>query len=287
MRKFATLLLLCMALSMFIPSAVLAEEKKEIPADTEVIFVYEESIGDIFEIIETEEPVSKQLREVGRQTYGESYLNRAPMLFGANHAVRGDGVVSLGPEYMGYLLVYYIDGPSVGQFSGLYDEENKVFYYFPEHAFSLSGSEIRLGKYKTEIYSIVEANTYSITMMTAKLKKFPYITVTYNGEMINFDQKPVAENGRTLVPLRAIFNKLGATVDWNQATQTVTATKGEVVITLTLNNTTATKNGQPITLDVPAKALGGRILVPVRFIADCFNVTTGWDGNLQRVILTD
>lgn len=120
----------------------------------------------------------------------------------------------------------------------------------------------------------------------AQLKKPAIVTVHLDGKKIYFDQIPVVENGRTLVPLRAIFEKLGATVDWNSETQTVTATKDDTTITLTIDNTRATKNGEEITLDVPAKIIGGRTLVPVRFVADCFGVDVVWDDAMQKVLLT-
>ena len=121
---------------------------------------------------------------------------------------------------------------------------------------------------------------------TIKLKKYPIITVKYNNGVINFDQLPIIENGRTLVPLRAIFEKIGADVEWNGDTQTVTATKGDISISLTINSTTAIKNGQNIALDVPAKIVSGRTLVPVRFVSDCFGVNVEWEGATQTVILT-
>ncbi len=132
-------------------------------------------------------------------------------------------------------------------------------------------------------YAMMEKdNKYYIV----KLKKGDIITVMYNGEKIKFDQIPVIENGRTLVPLRAIFEKIGATVEWNGDTQTVTATKDDTSVSLTINNTVAIKNGEEITLDVPAKIIGGRTLVPVRFVSDCFGVAVEWDGAMQRVTLT-
>jgi len=132
-------------------------------------------------------------------------------------------------------------------------------------------------------YALMRANgkTYVI-----KLKKGIIPTVSYNGEKIAFDQIPVIENGRTLVPLRAIFEKIGASVEWNADTQTVTAIKGDTTISLTVNNATANKNGEAVSLDVPAKIINGRTLVPVRFVADCFGVNVEWDGIMQRVTLT-
>ena len=119
------------------------------------------------------------------------------------------------------------------------------------------------------------------------LKKPAVVTVTYNGEKIYFDRLPLIENGRTLVPLRAIFETIGATVEWNGETQTVTAVKDDVTISLTINNKTATKNGAPIELDVPAKIISGRTLVPVRFIADCFDIGVDWDNEMRQVVLTN
>ncbi len=120
----------------------------------------------------------------------------------------------------------------------------------------------------------------------AMLKKPAIVTVEYNSEKLYFDQLPIIDNGRTLVPLRTIFEKIGASVDWNGDTQTVTAVKDDVSISLTIDNTTATKNGEIITLDVPAKIVNGRTLVPVRFVSDCFGVNVGWNEDLQKVILT-
>lgn len=119
-----------------------------------------------------------------------------------------------------------------------------------------------------------------------KLKKPAIITVHYNGDKIDFDQIPVAENGRTLVPLRAIFEKIGAEVHWDGTTNTITATKGATEVKLTLYSDIAYKNGEEIKLDVPAKAINGRTLVPVRFIADCFDVDTKWVQEDWKVVLT-
>lgn len=50
------------------------------------------------------------------------------------------------------------------------------------------------------------------------------------------------ESGTTLVPMRAIFEAMGATVDWNNETKIVTSVKEYTTISLTLNNSTALVN---------------------------------------------
>lgn len=126
---------------------------------------------------------------------------------------------------------------------------------------------------------------YNEKYYKAQLKKPAIVTVFLDGKKIYFDQIPVIENGRTLVPVRAIFEAIGATIDWNGETQTVTATKDDIKISLTVNEKTATKNGEEITLEVPAKIISGRTLVPVRFVADCFGVKVDWDSVMKKVLL--
>lgn len=102
------------------------------------------------------------------------------------------------------------------------------------------------------------------------------ISVSLNNNIIEFDTKPQIINGRTMVPLRAIFETLGATVDWNEKKQMVTATRNETTIKLTINNATMHVNGNAITLDSPACLVDGRTLVPVRAISEAFDIQVEW-----------
>ena len=173
-----------------------------------------------------------------------------------------------------------------------YDTVNNIMYKLPLHFGAVNEKGEAKAYQIEEDYEYVESAGKLLPKQTVvkkynvKLKKSPIVSVFYNNEKVLFDQLPVIENGRTLVPLRAIFEKIGADVQWNGETQTVIATKGNTSVSLTINNTTAIKNGENITLDVPAKIIGGRTLVPVRFVSDCFGVNVEWDGNMQWVNLT-
>ena len=112
------------------------------------------------------------------------------------------------------------------------------------------------------------------------------IKVIVNGTKLSFDQPPIVENGRLLVPLRAIFEALGADVDWNQSTQTVVAEKDDTIVTLTIGSNILVRNGQNITLDVPAKVAGGRTLVPARAVAESFGAKVSWDGETSTATIT-
>ena len=111
------------------------------------------------------------------------------------------------------------------------------------------------------------------------------ISVTLNGTNLSFDQPPIIESGRTLVPLRAIFEALGAEVHWDEDTQTVTAVRAETTVILQIGSTTLTVNGQTKTLDVPARIVGGRSMVPARAVSESFDTSVDWDNDTQKVIL--
>jgi len=112
------------------------------------------------------------------------------------------------------------------------------------------------------------------------------ISVYLDGTPLTFDVPPQTIDGRILVPLRAIFEALGAGVDWNEATRVITATKDGTTVVLTIGSNTATVNGQSVTLDVPPQVIDGRTLVPLRFVAESFGVTVDWDGSTRTVTIT-
>src|SRR5262245_40284368 len=103
------------------------------------------------------------------------------------------------------------------------------------------------------------------------------INVRVNGEPIAFEgTQPRAVNGRVLVPLRGVLEKLGASIDWMQDSQTVVATRGNTEIDLPIGSRTAKINGQNVTLDVPAMTLGGRTMVPLRFVSQALGADVTW-----------
>jgi len=113
------------------------------------------------------------------------------------------------------------------------------------------------------------------------------ISVTLNGEAIDFaDQAPEIVEGRTLVPLRAIFEALGASVEWDQATKTVTSSMDDVTIKLTIGDNNLYRNGEAKVLDVPAQILNSRTMVPARAVAEAYGVDVQWDAVTRTVVLT-
>lgn len=112
------------------------------------------------------------------------------------------------------------------------------------------------------------------------------IKVTIDSKPLYFDVEPTNINGRTLVPLRTIFESLGAEVQWDGSTQTITGTKGNIKVILQINNKIATVNGKKVELDVAAKVIDGRTLVPARFIAESLGAKVNWDGITSTVAIS-
>lgn len=115
---------------------------------------------------------------------------------------------------------------------------------------------------------------------------FGSISLTIDGQPLASDVPPTVVGGRTLVPVRAIFEGLGATVIWNDETKTVTAVKDFKDIVLVLNSKDAKVNGLAKTLDVPAQIINERTMVPARFVAESLDCSVIWDEATQTVAIT-
>lgn len=118
------------------------------------------------------------------------------------------------------------------------------------------------------------------------------ISVLVNGRRLSFDQPPETIEGRTMVPMRAIFEALGATVQWNGSRQTIVAYNNEIVVAMGIGMNEMVKqekNGEytVTVLSAPPYTNNGRTLVPVRAIAEAFDCSVVWDSTSQTVIITD
>lgn len=124
-----------------------------------------------------------------------------------------------------------------------------------------------------------------ISMFVSSIVFAEPINVKVNGSQLKLDVNPVSNDGITLVPLRSIFEALGATVEWDGATKTVTGTKGSTVVELQIDNNNAIINGNSVTLDVPAAIINGSTMVPVRFVAESFGAKVEWDDKTKSVLI--
>ncbi len=125
------------------------------------------------------------------------------------------------------------------------------------------------------------------------------ITVQLNGQYINFEDEngnivnPEMMNNRTMVPMRKIFEVVGAEIEWNGEERKITATTDTKIIKLQIDNVEAvlidieTNTEEKITLDAAPVILNNRTMVPVRFIAESLEKQVGWDNENRCVVIID
>lgn len=118
------------------------------------------------------------------------------------------------------------------------------------------------------------------------------IQVTLNDQAVSFlDAQPLMRDNRTFVPFRAIFETMGATVSWDDASRTVTAKRGDRTVKLTIGRKACTvdRSGSDRSFSTDAAPFieGGRTYVPVRFAAQALGAAVGWDNNSQTVLIVD
>ena len=111
------------------------------------------------------------------------------------------------------------------------------------------------------------------------------ITITIDGKDIKFDQPPIIVNDRTLVPMRAIFEALGAVVEWENETRTAVGTKDGITIRIQIDNNVMKKNNSDIVLDVPAQLVNDRTLVPIRAVSESFGCKVEWVNSTKTVVI--
>ena len=111
------------------------------------------------------------------------------------------------------------------------------------------------------------------------------IKVYVDGRRILFDADPMLVNGRTMVPVRAIFEALGATVTWDNNTNTAVGVLGDTTIKITIGQDYLLKNGEKVSLDSPALLSSSRTFVPVRAIAESYNCNVDWINDTKTVLI--
>ncbi len=114
------------------------------------------------------------------------------------------------------------------------------------------------------------------------------VNIIINGEEMNeTDMPPVILEDRTLVPARAVFETMGAEVAWNAQTKEVYVKKENDVVILKIDDEIGTKNGIAFIMDVPAKIINDRTVIPVRAVSEALGCEVGWDAKKRIVTIEE
>lgn len=107
--------------------------------------------------------------------------------------------------------------------------------------------------------------------------------LTLNGRELAVDPAPVNRGGTILVPLRLLFEEMGATVDYDPETGKITGTRGEISIQLQVGSLQAMRNGGNMPLEQAPVLIGEKTYVPARFVAEAFGAEVSWEGETSTV----
>lgn len=132
----------------------------------------------------------------------------------------------------------------------------------------------------------VQTQTQQTQQTGASSSQSGQIQVYLDGQLMTFDQPPVIIEGRTMVPMAAIFQGLGATVTWDAASQMVTARKGDTTIKLIIGMPSAQVNGHETALSPAPQIINGRTLVPLYFVAQALGAQVQWDAATRTITIT-
>lgn len=118
------------------------------------------------------------------------------------------------------------------------------------------------------------------------------IQITVNSKPLVTDVPPEITEGRTMVPMRAVFEALGADVNWIGEEQMIIATSGTKIIVLKIGASilnycdVSTQENKNITLDVVPVIKDGRTLIPLRAVSEALGATVDWNGETRAITIT-
>lgn len=157
--------------------------------------------------------------------------------------------------------------------------DNKALGLFEHSGVASHPGDLGMENIAEEIFGQLE------TILYKKYVDPEQVAVKLDGRYLRFDVLPRLIDDRTMIPVRAVAEAFGAEVGWIDETETVTIDTDETKITMKLGEGFFTKNGKKIDLDVPAREIDGRTLVPARAIAEALDCEVDWDDATQTAYI--
>lgn len=204
-----------------------------------------------------------------------------------------DGVSSSSPWYNGAAIQKQIDlNKSLSTVSGEIHFRYKFLNNLPYLKNIVSNiNKVSSTGTNTTTTEIATETTTSLVITEAPVEQTTKITnntndimVVVDGKIIEFDQQPIIQNSRTLVPFRKIFEALGAEVNWNNDTQQVKAIRNNTEISFVIGEKVLLINQKDtIIMEVVPQIINSRSMVPLRAVSEALGVNVEWDND-QRLI---
>lgn len=140
----------------------------------------------------------------------------------------------------------------------------------------------------------MKINKLIASLLAVSLLAFPVVQVsadenislTVNGEKAETQVPPTIIDGRTMVPVRDIFEACGAKVNWDANTKTITGEKGNTTVVMQIDSNMLFINEDVTEMDATPVIIDGRTLAPARYVAESFGGIVDWDAE-NKVVMID
>lgn len=140
--------------------------------------------------------------------------------------------------------------------------------------------------FKTWIICAIMLSSIFAQATTSTVAAAQDIRLILDGQTLDSDVAPyITSNNVTMVPLRVIGSGLGASVDWQQATETVIITGNDTQLMMSRGDRSALVNGSPVALDSAVDTRSGRVMVPLRFIGESLGLQVDWNASTRWITL--
>ena len=212
---------------------------------------------------------------VGRKSSGGGYIPQKTLTFDTN----GGSKINAVTDNYGKTIVLadYTPKRTGYDFVGWYKDKELT-----------EKIEYAILDYDMTVYAKWQANGEDTEDGTVETKIILVIndkTAVIDGKAVTNDVAPLIVNGRTYTPARFVAEALGAKVEWNESTRTVTITKDDTNIVLLIDSATAYVNGEAVKMDASAFIADGRTFTPARFVAENLGAQVEWDEATKTVTI--
>ena len=140
----------------------------------------------------------------------------------------------------------------------------------------------------------MKINRLVASLLAVSLLAFPVVQVsadenislTVNGKSVETQVPPTIIDGRTMVPVRDIFEACGAKVNWDANTKTITGEKGNTTVVMQIDSNMLFINEKVTEMDATPVIIDGRTLAPARYVAESFGGIVDWNAE-DKVVMID
>ncbi len=142
------------------------------------------------------------------------------------------------------------------------------------------------GRYIIEAFALIDAHT-EIERKARQIELvIGHSEAIVDGKTVHLDAAPYISGNRTYLPVRFVAESLGASVSWNSKTSTATLNSEESVINVTTHSKILTLNGRHGRMDVAPEIKNGRMMLPIRPIAESLNCNVEWIADENKAVIT-